>query len=191
MAYLTFLQMQKSDVKQNTCSTVNTIDMDFFENTLHWIKAELFEAWFILVFGVITSLGGFLFWKIGTTPGSQSLLWPLVLSGLIYAGIGTGMLVSNQKRLAVFPPLYEQNKSAFVKAEKARVEAFQYGYLVSKIVASVFFAATLFIFWTTKNSVWQGIGIGLSYFAIAGLVIDYFSQERADFYYHTILKYLH
>lgn len=34
----------------------------------------------------------------------------------------------------------------------------------------------------------MGIGIALTYFALAGLVIDYFSQERADIYYKAILE---
>jgi hypothetical protein len=36
----------------------------------------------------------------------------------------------------------------------------------------------------------MGVGIALSYFALAGLVVDYFSQERADIYYNAIIKTL-
>lgn len=164
--------------------------MEFIQNTVNWIKAELFEAWFILAFGILSVVGGFLFWKIGTTPNSKALLWPLIVSGFIYASIGGGMLFSNQKRLIEYPKLYQRDKQGFVVSEKKRVDDFQYGYTVSKIVATIFFAMTLLIFWTTKNSTWQGVGIGLTYFALAGLVVDYFSQERADAYYKTIMAAL-
>lgn len=164
--------------------------MEFIQNTINWIKAEIFEAWLILAFGLFTITAGFLFWKIGSTPGSKALLWPLIISGVIYAGIASGMLFSNQKRMAEFPQSYQQSKKEFVNAEKKRIEDFQYGYKVSKIVATLFFAMTLIIFWTTKNPMWQGIGIGLSYFALTGLMIDYFSQERADIYYSFVLKAL-
>lgn len=161
--------------------------MEFIQHTINWVKDELFEAWLIVAFGVFTILVGFLFWKIGATPNAKALLWPLAISGFIYLGIGSGMLFSNYKRLEELPRSYQLDHSAFIRAEKQRVEAFQYGYKISKMVASLFFAITLLIFWSTKNATWMGIGIGLAYFAIAGLVVDYFSQERADIYDKAIL----
>ncbi|MFT3739086.1 MAG: hypothetical protein QM786_10030 [Breznakibacter sp.] len=164
--------------------------MNFYNHTSAWIKGELFEATLILSFGAVAMLAGYLFWKIGTTPSSKALLLPFVITGIIYAVIGGGMLVSNNKRTKEFEQTFQQGNKAFIQSEKARVEGFQYGYVISKIVATVFFTATLLIFWTTKNPTWQGIGIGLTLFALAGLVVDYFSQERADIYYKTILDAL-
>lgn len=161
--------------------------MEFIQNTISWIKGELLEASIILAFGTATILAGIFFYKLGSTPNAKALLLPFLIIGLIYASIGAGMLVSNKNRMATYPQAYQQNKQTFIAAEKKRVEDFQYGYTVSKIVASICFPLTLLIFWYTKSPVWQGIGIGLSYFALAGLVVDYFSQERADIYFKTIL----
>ncbi|MFT4167507.1 MAG: hypothetical protein QM653_00115 [Dysgonomonas sp.] len=162
--------------------------MELIQHTMHWIKGELFEAKLIVVFAILTIVVGFLFWKIGTTPNAKALFIPLLVVGAIYASIGGGMLYSNPKRMVELPQSYQQNKVEFVKSEKQRVDDFQYGYKVSKIVATVFFLATLLIFWITKNPTWMGIGIALTYFALAGLVVDYFSQERADIYYKAILE---
>lgn len=164
--------------------------MEFIQHTIHWIKGELFEAKLILAFGLLTTAAGFLFWKAGTTPNSKSLLIPLMVVGTIYASIGGGMLYSNPKRMIELPQSYRQDKEAFVKSEKKRVDDFQYGYKVSKIVATIFFFATVVIFWTTKNPTWMGIAIALTYFGLAGLVVDYFSQERADAYYKVIMSAL-
>jgi hypothetical protein len=164
--------------------------MDFIQNTVNWIKGELFEASLILSFGIITILAGFLFWKIGTTPNSKALLIPFIVIGVIYAGLGGGMLVSNNKRMEEMPAVYQKDTKAFIAAERKRVDDFQIGYKISKIVATVAFLLTLIIFWYTKNPTWMGIGIGLTYFALAGLVVDYFSQERADIYYKHILETL-
>ena len=160
--------------------------MDFFQNTVNWIKGELFEASLILSFGIVTVIAAFLFWKAGTTPNAKALFFPLLVSGLVYTAIGTGMQINNPKRMTLYQHEYKVNKEAFIQAEKKRVEDFQYGYIISKVVASLLFPATLLIFWLTKNPTWQGIGIGLAYFALAGLVVDYFSQERADIYYKAI-----
>lgn len=162
--------------------------MNLIDYTTNWIKGELFEAKLIVAFGILTLIAGFLFWKTGTTPNAKALFFPFIMVGAIYSAIGGGMLYSNPKRMIELPQKYEQDKTAFAKSEKKRVDDFQYGYKVSKIVATIFFTLTLIIFWTTKNATWMGIGIALTYFALAGLVIDYFSQERADIYYSEILK---
>ena len=100
------------------------------------------------------------------------------------------MYVSNQKRLSEYEQSYKQENLAFIKAEKQRVESFQYMYVISKVVATVFFAATLLLFWFTKSPNFHAWGIALTFFALSGLVIDYFSQERADMYYKVILEAL-
>ncbi|MGJ1265624.1 hypothetical protein ACR78F_03875 [Sphingobacterium spiritivorum] len=164
--------------------------MNLLDYTTNWIKGELFEAKLIVAFGIITIMAGFLFWKTGETLNAKALFIPLLVVGAIYSAIGAGMLYSNPKRMIELPQSYQQDKVEFAKLEKKRVNDFQYGYKVSKIVATIFFALTLIIFWTTKNPTWMGIGIALTYFALAGLVVDYFSQERADIYYNAILKAL-
>jgi len=136
--------------------------MNFFNHTAAWIKGELLEAALILSFGLATTLSGFLFWKLGTTPNSRALPLPLAITGMIYAVIGLSMVISNQNRLMAFERSFNQDKKAFIQFEKKRVEDFQYGYTVSKAVATVCFPLTLLIFWFTRNHTLQGIGIGLA-----------------------------
>jgi len=162
--------------------------MNFYTYTSSWIKGELFESKIIFAFGIATIILGFLFSKIGTTPNAKALFIPLLLIGIIYGSIGANMLYSNTKRMKEMPLQFQQEKTTFIKNEKQRVEGFQYQYKISKLVATICFIFSLFIFWYTKNSTWQGIAIGVSYFGLAGLVIDYFSEERASMYYQEILK---
>ncbi|MFT3979269.1 MAG: hypothetical protein QM687_02280 [Ferruginibacter sp.] len=164
--------------------------MELILHTTQWIKGELFEAKIILAFGLFTIVAGLLCWKIGTTPNAKALLVPLIVVGCIYTVMGGAMLFSNQKRSVELSLSYETNKAAFVQSEKKRVERFQYQYVVSKITATICFALTLLLFWFSKSPTWQGIGIGLSYFSLAALVVDYFSKERASIYYQEILAYL-
>lgn len=165
--------------------------MNFFQHTTAWIKGELVEAALILGFGMVTLLVSFLCWRLGSTPNAKALLIPLLLIGLIYSSIGASMLVSNTNRLTEFKQRFDQGSTAFIQTEKKRVDEFQYGYTISKLVATVCFPLTLLIFWLSRNPTWQGIGLGLACFALAGLVVDYFSQERADTYYKAILAALH
>lgn len=100
------------------------------------------------------------------------------------------MCVTNQKRIVNFEKEYKLDTHSFVNKEKQRIESFQYQYTISKVVATVGFLSTLLIFWLTKKSTWQGFGIGISLFSLVGLIIDYFSEERARIYYQEILKLL-
>ena len=164
--------------------------MNFFNSTSAWIKGEIFEAILIFIFGIAIVFCGLLFWKFGEAHNAKSLIIPLLVAGLVYAALGGSMYISNQKRLPAYQQNFSQNKFEFIQSEKKRVEDFQYMYTISKIVATVFFVLTMLIFWFSKNPTWQGWGIGLTIFAISGLVVDYFSQERAEIYYKTILEAL-
>lgn len=162
--------------------------MNFYQHTFNWIKGELFEAKLILTFSLILITIGFLFLKIGGTSNAKALFLPLIVSSIIFGSVGSSMYFSNQKRLNEFEQEYKLDNLTFIKKEKERVESFQYQYTISKIVATVCFLITLFIFWTTKNSTWQGIGLGLTIFGLIGLMIDYFSEERAALYYKQIIE---
>lgn len=164
--------------------------MDFFQNTIDWIKGELLESKLIIAFGLSTVLIGVLFWKLGSTPSAKALLLPFLIVGGIYTSIGGNMLLSNQKRMIAMQLSYQKNKTDFIENEKKRVEDFQYQYKISKIVATVCFTLTLFLFWYAKNPNWQGVAIGTGLFGLAGLIVDYFSEERAFIYYQKILAFL-
>jgi lipoprotein signal peptidase len=55
------------------------------------------------------------------------------------------------------------------------------------IIASVSFIVALSFFYFSDNYRLRAVGIALILFGMTGLVIDYFSKERADNYYKTIL----
>lgn len=164
--------------------------MNLFSSTSAWIKGEIFEGILIFVFGISAIFIGSMFWKFGTTPNARAVVIPLIVIGAVYGVLGGSMYFSNQKRLTAFQQSFNQNQVEFLQSEKKRVEDFQYMYTISKVVATVCFSLTLLIFWFSKNPTWQGWGIGLTLFAVSGLMVDYFSQERAEIYYKTILTVL-
>lgn len=164
--------------------------MDFYSHTQHWIKGELFESVVILAFAVMLLIIAVALWKFGTTAGAKALILPLILISAVYLGVGASLQTSNQARLQNFPTQYQQNPTAFIHAEKKRVEDFQYQYKISKAVATVCFAIALVIFWLGLAPVWQGVALGLAFFGLTGLVVDYFSQERSQIYYQAIVSAL-
>ncbi len=160
--------------------------MDFIHHTTNWIKGEIFEATIFGSFGLLTIICSLLFWKFGETPNSKALIIPLIIVGLFFLGTAFSGISSNKKKIPQYTEAYKQDKSAFVKSEKARVEGFQYLYTMTIIIASVCFVLAICAFVFTHNATLRGIGIALAIFGITGLIIDYFSKERADNYYKEI-----
>lgn len=161
--------------------------MDFIQHTTNWIKGEIFEAIIFGSFGLLTIIGSLMLWKFGDTPNSKALIIPLAVVGVFFLGTAISGITSNNKRLPQYTEAYNNDKSAFIHSEKKRVEDFQYLYKITIIIASVFFALAIIIFIFTSNHILKAVGIALIIFGLTGLIIDYFSKERADKYYKEIM----
>jgi hypothetical protein len=129
-----------------------------------------------------------LFWFLGKTPNAQALLIPLLVIGVILSGSGFYNSYANSKKLAVYQLEYQQNKAAFIQAEKARVVGFAGLYTFTKYLATGLFAIALLLFFFVNNRHALAVAIALVVLGLSGLVIDYFSKERADVYYQEILR---
>lgn len=162
--------------------------MDFIQHTTSWIKGEIFEATLFGSFGLLTIISSFLLWKLGNTPGSKALIIPLALVGLFFLITAISGINANNKALPQYTAAFKQNPEAFIKSEKARVEGFQYLYKMTIVVASISFVLAICAFLFTQNTTLRGVGIALAILGLTGLIIDYFSKERADLYYSQIIN---
>jgi hypothetical protein len=164
--------------------------MDFINNTNNWVKGEIFEGTVIAVFGILTLVSAFLFWKFGETPHAKALTIPTVVLGVLLLSMGVSMYSSNQKRFKEYQNQYQENPSGFIKQEKERVEGFQYMYVISKVLATLAFAFAIFAFWFSRSAGFQSVALIFLILGVSLLVIDYFSEERASIYYAEIIKVL-
>lgn len=99
------------------------------------------------------------------------------------------MVYSNNMRQQTLINSYEENAQQFALSEKKRVEDFQILYPISLAISAVCFLLTLVAFVWSKNPNFQAVGIALSVFGFAMIVIDFFSKERASIYYEQILTF--
>lgn len=90
--------------------------------------------------------------------------------------------------MAQYQTSYLKDTVAFVHSEKTRVEGFQSLYTFTKYLASGLFTASIIIFFFLQNKNWQALAIAMVILGLSGLVIDYFSKERADIYYQIIIN---
>ena len=164
--------------------------MNFLQHTLAWTRGEILEAALIGLGGFLAMAAGFAFWKLGTTPAAKAMLMPLLILGALLVATGVGSHINNRKRLVTFERAYAEDAAAFVRAEKERVEGFQWMYTMVLVIAPVCFALATAFFWWSKNPHLRAAGIALVLLGLSGLVIDTFSKERADTYYEHILRAL-
>lgn len=161
-----------------------------FEHTIQWLNGEWTEGIVVTVFGIVTIMASVILWQFVKSPAGHSLVLPILICGVAYSGIGVSLMAGNHNREGLYRSKYEKDPVEFVKSEKQRVEGFQYTYVISKTVATVFFLTALLIFWFTNSPVWQGWGIGMALFGLTGLIVDYFSQHRAFEYYDALTRLL-
>lgn len=164
--------------------------MNIIEHTTNWYKGEIFEGTIIGVFGVLIIIASIIFWKLGKTPNAQAMVIPLVLVGLLIGSGGVYMAYSNSNKIKTLLETKIEKHQEFAQAEKQRVDDFQSLYTYTKIGAALLFAIAIILFFVTDNRHWQAIAIALIIIGASGLVIDYFSKERADVYYYELLKTL-
>jgi len=156
------------------------------QNTLNWYNGEIFEAKFILGFGIVLIAISLLFYYLGNTLGAKALLLPLMITGFIFVGIGGSMVYSNSNKIEKVQTTYANNPTEFHQSEIKRVEDFQYLYPMSIGISLVSFLVALGLLYFVKNIHWQAIAMVLIVFGTAFAVIDYFSKERATIYYNQL-----
>jgi hypothetical protein len=161
--------------------------MDFLQQTINWVKGEIFEAIIIGSFGLLTIICSLLLWKFGETPNAKAVIIPLAVVGILLLAITIGGITGNNKRLLQYTEAFKKDKIEFVKSEKKRVEDFQYLYKMTIIIASIGFVIAICFFLFTNNPTLKAIGLALIILGLAGLSIDFFSKERADTYYKAIM----
>ena len=161
--------------------------MDFIEHTTNWVKGEIFEAKLFGSFGLLTIVCSLLLWKFGETINSKALILPLATVGVFFLATAISGISSNNKRLPKYVEAFNKDNQEFIKNEKKRVEDFQYIYKITIGITTVCFAIAICFFAFTLNPTLKAIGIALILFGLTGLIIDYFSKERADNYYKTII----
>jgi hypothetical protein len=164
--------------------------MDFIEHTQNWIKGEIFEARWIILFALLTIVVAILFWKTGTTPNAKAMFFPLLAVGILFLVSGSTMLYTNPKRSVEYAETYKEDPANHIKAEKERVENFMTWYPQIRYVMTGIAALGILLFLVWAVPLGRAIGIALILTALATFVIDHFSEERANIYYEQIIFHL-
>jgi putative Mn2+ efflux pump MntP len=155
-----------------------------------WAEGEIFEGLCITIAGIFGLICTIFIWKYGTTVNAKALLIPTLVLAVLFSLMGTYMMYSNKQRIDTFQNAFQSDSEKFIQNEKKRVEDFQFMYPTSLAISAVCFVITIIAFSFSKNPTFYAIGLVLSVFGLALIIIDYFSKERAQIYYEHILNNL-
>ena len=92
--------------------------MDFIQDTINWVKGEIFEAIIIGVLGLLTIICSLLFWIFGATLNSKAVIIPFSLVGIFFLITAIKGIVNNKKRVIEYTDAYQRNKVELVFNEK-------------------------------------------------------------------------
>ena len=132
--------------------------------------------------GVIVLILAAGLWRFAPTATGQALSFPLTVVGGLFLIAGVIGYVGTDARLDAFAATYAADPAAFVQAEIQRVARFQRLYTATVIGASAAFTGAVLIFALSEHPGLRAVAVCLVLVGLTGLVIDMFSQERANRY---------
>lgn len=164
--------------------------MAFIQHTTNWVNGEILEATIMGVAGGAIMLSGFLFWKYASTPNAKALVIPMLVVGAIPLINGIVSVANNKSRLTVYEQAWQEDKHAFVVAEKARVRSFDDIFKYSYPFAFFMVIGGAGLFFLLKSPTGRAISLAMMTLGLMAYYIDHFAKERADMYMEHIEAYL-
>jgi ABC-type transport system involved in cytochrome c biogenesis permease subunit len=162
--------------------------MEFINHTLTWCRGEIFEGRMYFLFGLVTLLIAFAFWKWGTSSYARGIIIPFTVVAVFSIAGGLTLNFNNQSRIIKYQNEYTENAEQFIQKEKERTEAFMkwYPYTLFGMAGLMIIGLVLFLFLDSAN--WKGIALGLILLGFSTIFLDHFSEERANIYHQKIIE---
>lgn len=157
--------------------------MDILRTATDWAKAEVFSTSFFIVFGVVFVLASIGFWQLAKTDMAKAYIIPTLVAGSLLLIIGLGLFFTNKSRITQFETAYNNDATAFVESEVARVESTlkEYQTIVFKAIPFIIVVAALLIVFIDKP-VWRASAITTIAMLVVILLIDGTAKARIDVY---------
>jgi hypothetical protein len=158
--------------------------MDFIKT---YFTAEKNESLIFILFGILTigfSVYALLKWGDAFYRGFAI---PVILVGIIQLVVGSTVYFRTDKQINQLETVYQQDKTAFAKAEKPRMDIVMKNFSLYKKVeiAFVVIGLLLIVFLTTKEF-WLGLGVGMLLQGAFMLTADVFAERRGNEYSNEI-----
>ncbi len=161
--------------------------MEIIKLSTDWAKAEVFSAKMV----GLTSLALFVvalgFWQLSKTPMAKSLVWPLVVAGLLLIAVSAGLYFTNKPRITQFEVAYKNDADSFIQSEITRTAKSKHDLaLVFKILPAIIIAAALLIMFS-QAPLWRAIAVTTILLMTLLMLIDSNTDARNTAYHQKLL----
>jgi hypothetical protein len=160
--------------------------MDFIKT---YFTAEKNESLIFMAFGILTicfSVYALLKWGDSFYRGFAV---PAILIGIIQLVVGGTVYFRTDKQIMQLETLYQEDKTAFAKAEMPRMETVMKNFsLYKKIEVAFVIIGLLLIFLAPTREFWLGVGVGMLLQGALMLTADIFAERRGNEYFQRVSK---
>ena len=163
--------------------------MEILKIATDWAKAESFSSAFFILFGVLFLLASAGFWLVGKTDISRAYIIPMLVAGALLMVIGIGLVYANQVRIAEFPIAHQNDASAFIASELARVDKVLSEYQTVVFTAiPIIIAVSAGLIFFLDGPIWRSSMITTIAMMTVILLIDGTAHSRIEIYKERLLS---
>ncbi|MAY84533.1 MAG: hypothetical protein CMP59_10415 [Flavobacteriales bacterium] len=163
--------------------------MNILKAATDWAKAEVVSTPYFALAGLLFIAISIGFWQLGKTDLAKAYIIPTLVAGLLLVIIGSGLFLTNKKRITQFEIAYKADASAFIASELERAEVTlkEYKNIVFTAIPIIIAvcAAVLFL---VNAAVWRASMItGISMLAVI-MLIDGLAHARIAEYNKQLIQ---
>ena len=157
--------------------------MEILKLATEWAKAEVFSTRFFILFAILFLTASLGFWQLGKTEIARAYIIPTLVAGTLLMTIGLGLFYTNKSRITQFEAAYNQDSTAFVESEFARIEKAlnEYKTIVFKAIPFLIIVAALLIVFVDRP-IWRASAITAIAMLVVILLIDGTAKDRIENY---------
>ena len=161
--------------------------MEIIKLSTDWAKAEVFSAKMVGLLSLAVFLAALGFWQMGKTPRAKSLVWPLLVAGLLLVAVSAGLYFANKPRIAQFEAAYKNDADSFIQNEITRTAKSKHDLALVFIVLPAIITAAAVLIMFNQTSLWRAIGITTILLMTQLMLIDSNTDARNTAYHQKLL----
>lgn len=159
------------------------------EFTTQWVKGEAFQGKIMMVIGILLLIAFAMILRSNDTL-MRGMMIPLALVTLICIGYGGNLIWGRPAKLKTLTTEYQQSPQATIDAEKTRLSGELSTYKMLKTyVWPLIIVAGVFVYLLMGQGYYKGLGIGISFLGLVGLILDTTLSRRAAIYFDHLQNF--
>jgi len=159
---------------------IQRVNMEQITNYFNAEKSE--SILFILVGSIAIGIALYFLFKL-KEPFYNGIAYPLIAVALIQIVVGTSIFFRSPKDIERVSLIIQTEKSRIQTEEIPRMEVVMKNFEMYRWVEiSLLILGIVFILFFHQQSIWKGVGLGLSIQAGFMLLLDFFAESRGSEY---------